>query len=136
MNQIITRKEARAKGLKRYFTGKPCKHGHVAERFVSGPCVECAQEYGRNPKNRKRHNERFRERYKNDPEFRNRLAKYQKQNRERLYKIARERYKNNRAKVEAKRNELRLERYRTDPEYRVKIDKELQLFRGSSNPSK
>lgn len=29
----------------RYFTGKPCKHGHVAERFVScGICVECNAE--------------------------------------------------------------------------------------------
>lgn len=26
----------------RYFTGKPCKHGHVCERFASGGCVECA----------------------------------------------------------------------------------------------
>lgn len=39
--QIIGRADAKALGLKRYFTGKPCKHGHIAERFVSGPCVEC-----------------------------------------------------------------------------------------------
>jgi len=26
---VVTRKEAIAKGLKYYFTGKPCKHGHV-----------------------------------------------------------------------------------------------------------
>tara|TARA_R110000782_G_C14715834_1_gene403672 strand:- start:6 stop:872 length:867 start_codon:yes stop_codon:yes gene_type:complete len=44
--QIITRKEAREKGLSRYFTGKPCKHGHVAERYVSHnrPCVVCVWE--------------------------------------------------------------------------------------------
>ena len=36
------REEARRQGLKRYFTGKPCKHGHVCERIVSdGSCVEC-----------------------------------------------------------------------------------------------
>lgn len=35
MPEIITRKEALARGLKRYFTGKACKHGHLAERFVS-----------------------------------------------------------------------------------------------------
>jgi hypothetical protein len=40
--QIISRAEAKAKGLKRYFTGKPCKHGHVAEREVfNATCVEC-----------------------------------------------------------------------------------------------
>lgn len=40
--QIITRKEAREKGLSRYYTGKPCKHGHVAERVTSqAVCLEC-----------------------------------------------------------------------------------------------
>ena len=39
---IISRQDAIAKGLKRYFTGKPCKHGHVAERFVgSRVCTAC-----------------------------------------------------------------------------------------------
>ncbi len=34
---------ARALGLKRYFTGKPCSFGHVAERAVaSRACVDCA----------------------------------------------------------------------------------------------
>jgi len=43
--QIINRKEAKQKGLKRYFTGKPCKYGHLAERFVStSTCVTCSQE--------------------------------------------------------------------------------------------
>ena len=40
--QIISRAEAKAKGLKRYFTGKPCKHGHVAERqLFNATCVKC-----------------------------------------------------------------------------------------------
>lgn len=41
--EIISRKDAQASGLKRYFTGKPCKHGHVAERLVSDrKCIDCA----------------------------------------------------------------------------------------------
>jgi hypothetical protein len=44
---IIGRDEARALGLKRYFTGKPCKHGHVAERYAGGPWVECIREQRR-----------------------------------------------------------------------------------------
>jgi 5-methylcytosine-specific restriction endonuclease McrA len=40
--QIISRKDAIAKGLDRYFSGKPCPYGHVAERYVSvSGCVEC-----------------------------------------------------------------------------------------------
>ena len=42
-----TRAEARALGLPRYFTGKPCKRGHVAERYVSvSQCVECKRQFG------------------------------------------------------------------------------------------
>jgi len=40
--QIITRKDAHAAGLRRFFTGRPCAHGHTAERFVTtGGCVAC-----------------------------------------------------------------------------------------------
>jgi hypothetical protein len=40
--EIITRKEAQEKGLPRYFTGKPCKRGHVCERYCRrGTCVDC-----------------------------------------------------------------------------------------------
>lgn len=46
--EIITRKEARDLGLKFYFTGKPCKYGHVDNRRTSnGMCLGCEskQEY-------------------------------------------------------------------------------------------
>lgn len=40
--EIITRAEARARGLKRYFTALPCRHGHVCERYAVGNgCTEC-----------------------------------------------------------------------------------------------
>ena len=41
--KIISREEAIAKGLKRFFTGVPCIHGHVCERYVKvgTECVEC-----------------------------------------------------------------------------------------------
>lgn len=43
--EIITRKEALEKGLTRYYTGKPCKYGHDAERMRSnGRCVMCLKE--------------------------------------------------------------------------------------------
>ncbi len=41
--KIISRREAKELGLKRYFTDKECKHGHVNERLVSnGDCVTCS----------------------------------------------------------------------------------------------
>lgn len=40
--ELISRKEAKEKGLTRYFTGAPCKHGHISERSVSNHgCTEC-----------------------------------------------------------------------------------------------
>jgi hypothetical protein len=41
MNYPKTRKEAIALGVKFYFTGEPCKHGHIALRKTKGACVEC-----------------------------------------------------------------------------------------------
>jgi 5-methylcytosine-specific restriction endonuclease McrA len=41
---IITRAEAKRLGLKRYFPGSTCKHGHTTERAtVNGLCLECAR---------------------------------------------------------------------------------------------
>lgn len=49
MKEIITKAEAKARGLQRYFTGKPCKHGHVCERHViHSNCVECGKIKSRN----------------------------------------------------------------------------------------
>ncbi len=39
---IITRAQAIGLGLKRFYTAKPCKQGHIAERYVTtGGCLSC-----------------------------------------------------------------------------------------------
>jgi len=85
---IITRKEAIERGLTRYFTGEPCKHGHVAERLTSGAtCVVCHNQmnandratnserikqyqatYYANPENKARHKHWMAEYYKDNSE--------------------------------------------------------------------
>ena len=41
--EVISRKDAKLQGLKRYFTNLPCAHGHVSERRVgNGECLGCA----------------------------------------------------------------------------------------------
>lgn len=41
MKTVTTRKQAKQKGLSRYFTGKPCIRGCVAERYTSnGQCTQ------------------------------------------------------------------------------------------------
>ena len=39
-----TRAEAKASGAKYYFTGTPCKYGHVAPRKPKGACTECLKD--------------------------------------------------------------------------------------------
>lgn len=42
----MTCKEASIKGLIHYFTGKPCKNGHIALRHVSNrTCMQCSKEF-------------------------------------------------------------------------------------------
>ena len=41
MHELITKQEAVARGMKRYFTGSECLNGHVAWRSLSGNCMEC-----------------------------------------------------------------------------------------------
>jgi len=41
---VITRKQAKAQGLKHYFTGVPCKNGHISQRTtLDYTCVVCNQ---------------------------------------------------------------------------------------------
>jgi hypothetical protein len=67
--KTISRETAIQLGLKRYFTGVPCIHGHISERLVKthggGECVAC------NRLSQKKHKERNLERVR----LRNRLAK-------------------------------------------------------------
>lgn len=39
--KIISRKDAKKIGLKFYFTGKPCKYGHISERRIGSACLIC-----------------------------------------------------------------------------------------------
>jgi hypothetical protein len=66
---IIGRAAAKSAGLARYFTGKPCKHGHVAQRqTTNGMCWLCrkqpSKEYmaawlARNPERRAAHTKKY-----------------------------------------------------------------------------
>lgn len=45
-HELIERRAAFEIGRTRYYTGKPCKQGHIAQRYVStGGCTECHNPY-------------------------------------------------------------------------------------------
>lgn len=68
---IVTRVEAMERGASRYFTGKPCINGHIAEKSVCDwKCVQCRIEYRRerykDPSYRAKTREYYNSRYAND----------------------------------------------------------------------
>lgn len=67
-----TRAEALALGLPRYFTGKPCKHGHVADRRVTVGCSECLRQYRVTPEYKE-----IVRKYRASPQGKERLSRYQ-----------------------------------------------------------
>ena len=72
--EIISRKDARAQGLRRYFTGKPCKNGHLDERFVSdATCRTCDVARCRAQKKRRAASDA--KRHKDNPEPRRERAR-------------------------------------------------------------
>lgn len=70
--RIVLRAEAKANGLKRYFTGLPCSAGHVAERLTSnGSCCVCSKikqvaAYRSDPRSNLARQKRYREATKSE----------------------------------------------------------------------
>lgn len=67
IDMATTRAEAKARGDTYFFSGVPCRRGHVAARYVSSPmCVECCKlGYDRR---RPKTLETLKRRYREDPE--------------------------------------------------------------------
>lgn len=45
---LVSRQQAKSEGLTHYYTGKPCKYGHITYRYVADwKCAECAKREAR-----------------------------------------------------------------------------------------
>lgn len=103
--EIISRAEALAKGLKSYFTGKPCVNGHIAERRTKlRHCRACLAEQSlkqrlKNPDQHKRQCREWKE--KN----RERYAAYTEARKLESKRKARERYLRNSQEIRKKTKE-------------------------------
>lgn len=104
--KLLKRKDALAEGKTYYFTGKPCKKGHVApRRAINGCCTECEKE-----KN-------------NSEERRKYMSKYADKNRTKIRKIASEWQKNNKGKVNANTALRHTAKMQRTPKWLTKQDK-------------
>lgn len=124
---IITRQEAKEKGLKTYFTGILCKNGHQSERYVSNSiCIECQsksnqthwnknqvrlvkENENRRKKYGKRYNENRRQKYHNDEEFNKKIKSYASS----WYEVNRESVLND------KERKIRMKKYRSENKERM-----------------
>ncbi len=92
--KIISRKEAKELGIKTYFTGKPCKHGHVAERHVTSKgCIGCLNHYREN----------------NKEKLSESGAKYYAKNKSKKLKYSAKQYQKNKDKIIKRQAEYRSE---------------------------
>lgn len=101
--KIISRDEAISQGLKYYFTGKPCKRGHVASILVStGQCCECNSERAKDyyNKNKDKITEQRKDyRKQNKNKISEGMKGYYKQNKDKLSKRKKNYYKQNKDKI-------------------------------------
>lgn len=112
VRSVISREEARAAGLFRYFTGKPCKNGHAAERFVSNSaCSACNEAWAKaNPEKVRKRVSRWAD--ANKEVLRNAQRRWREANREK----ERERSRSWNAANRASRNAKARERYAANRE--------------------
>lgn len=84
---ITFQSEARAAGMSKYFPGTPCPAGHIGERYTrDGYCVQCAAD-------------KRAEKYKTDPAYRERIARWRTDNIEKARQGDAEYRKRNRAAI-------------------------------------
>lgn len=100
--QLIFLHDAIELGLKKYFTGEPCQHGHLTDRYVANrTCVECALLSRRRiyetyyAKNKEKVNKRN----KDNEKIHGYGRKYREKNRLELNKKQRNNYPINKAKI-------------------------------------
>lgn len=104
--QIISRSEAIQLNLNSYFTGEPCKHGHIAERRTANyTCVLCCKNIA------KKHYD------KNKTIIKGKSKEYYKINSDKV-KAYQKQYSNmNKDKI----NDRHHQRYNNDPDYKMKF---------------
>jgi len=93
---VISLAEARARGLRFYFTGKPCKRaGHVAQRRVTGKrCIECERidVVVWRQQNREKHRASVKRYQQNNPEKKKLFAKREYERNKPRYMVAMRRW--------------------------------------------
>ena len=133
----LSRKEAKAQGSYLYFTGNPCKYGHVAERYTNNAmCSVCAKKYSaeqeESSESKKARYEANRDDYlankkryyqENRESIRAKQAKYISENKDKIAEMNRNWRKKNPDKARAIYVRNRYNRYQAIPAWLTDEDK-------------
>lgn len=112
---IVSRKEAREKGVNKYFTGLECSRGHISQRYtVSAMCITCSLIHGRSEAKRKY---KLKYRAANSEKLKLQSRILYSNHREKYNERSKEWIRNNRDKV----NEYRRNRYKDDENVKASI---------------
>lgn len=117
LQSIVSKKEAKEKGLNRYFNGVPCKYGHIAWRVISSDnCKECKVDYDK--KRRNSHAKSIAKYMKTwiaeNKEIRSvKSKKYREENKEKVLAQKNKYHHENKVKIAQKKRE----RYNNNPEF-------------------
>jgi 5-methylcytosine-specific restriction endonuclease McrA len=116
--KIISRADAKAAGLLRYYTGKPCKRQHVAEHLVTGECVECRKLRCKASwaADREKNSEKRKAKYATEPEYAEKVKARSASYRERHPDEAKASNEKTKAKYRDHYNAAQVARYAADPE--------------------
>ena len=110
---IITRQEAVKQGLVSYFTGKPCKFGHISTRQVSNStCLECGRAYRTSEAGKEKKKQHY---ALHKDRIIDRQTEYSKQHKERISNYQKE----YRDQTTEKRLQYHKQKYREDKEARL-----------------
>lgn len=138
----ISRKEAMAQGLTTYYTGKPCKYGHIDFRYVCDhACGQCARDKAskyrhKNPHKIKEHRANRVKKYHSCEETRAKAiaesARWVRENKERAREYQRNYHQKNREKRNRQAKD-RIAEKRNDPEWVAK-ERARQAKKKKDNP--
>lgn len=130
--QTTTRKEAKDSGLTVYYTGKPCRRGHLSERRTSNwACIECDNLMSRNF--RKKNPELVKEykrkwRHNNLSRCNENIKKWNRENKERRNEIRRKWDKENPTAVLAKTRKYQADKINATPKW-ADMNKIREIYR-------
>lgn len=138
--KILTRQDALKSGEALYFTGKPCKRGHISQRSsVKSECIECKKETGRERylKNATKYKAAANSRYKEKKEqIRVEMAAYYQRNKKRRCEAAKKYREENPDRMKIWRKENREELIQYERDYKARNIEKVRARRNAYNKRK